>query len=116
MNERINALRGKLPDGVLNQIAMYDCHPTADLMKGVKIETWDKCGHCAIPAGMKVTVQEPTYFTLNEEWFLETSRRELRFYFPKWRFGTCEGMIYIPDWAAEEYLEERLAAWLDQRE
>ena len=37
MNERINALRGKLPDGVLNQIAMYDCHPTADLMKGVKI-------------------------------------------------------------------------------
>ena len=112
MNERINALRGKLPDGVLNQIAMYDCHPTADLMKSVKIETWGRLD--SIPPSMQLTVQEPAYFTLSEPWFLETSRRELRFFFPKWRFETCFDLIYVADWAVEEYLEERLAAWLDR--
>ena len=61
MNERINALRGKLPDGVLNQIAMYDCHPTADLMKEVKIKTWDEYG--PIASGTQVSFQEPTCFT-----------------------------------------------------
>ena len=61
MNERINALRGKLPDGVLNQIAMFDRHPTADLMKEVKIKVWDEYG--PIAAGVQVSVQAPTYFT-----------------------------------------------------
>ena len=56
MNERINALRGKLPDGVPNQIAMYDSHPTADLMRGVKIKAWDEYG--PIASGMQVIVSK----------------------------------------------------------
>ena len=112
MNDRINALRGKLPDGVLNQIAMYDSHPTADLMRGVKIKAWDEYG--PIASGMQVSVQEPAHFTHQDPWYALTDRRELRFFFPKWRFTTCENLIYIADWAAEEFLEERLAAWLDR--
>ncbi len=42
MNERIQALRGCLPNGVLGIISMYDCHPTADLMKTVAIKAWRK--------------------------------------------------------------------------
>ena len=40
MNERIKVLRDRLPNGVLNLISMFDSHPTADLMKKVKIRTW----------------------------------------------------------------------------
>ena len=112
MNERIKALRGCLPDGVLNQISMYDSHPTADLMRGVKIKAWDE--YWPIAPGMQAIVQEPAYFTHQDPWYALTDRRELRFFFPKWRFATCEHLIYIPDWAVEEYLEERLAAWLDR--
>ena len=112
MNERIEALRGRLPDSLLNQIGMYDSHPTADLMKGVKIKTWGEYG--PIASGTQVNVQAPTYFTHQDPWYTFTSREELRFFFPKWRFQTCEHLIYIPDWAVEEYLEERLAAWLDR--
>ena len=114
MNERIEALSGRLPDGVLNQIAMYDCHPTADLMKTVKIKTWDEYG--PIANGMHVSVQLPTYFTQGEWWYAHTDRTQLRFSFPKWRFQTVERLIYIPDWAVEEYLEERLASWVDSDE
>ena len=63
---------------------------------------------------MQVNVQAPTYFTHQDPWYAFTSREELRFFFRKWRFKTCERLIYIPDWAAEEFLEERLAAWLDR--
>ena len=114
MNERIEALRGNLPDCVLNQIAMYDCHPTADLMKLVKIKTWSKLG--PIAAGMSVNVQPPTYFCHSDSWYANTDRTELRFFFQRWRFETVEQLIYIPDWAVEEILEERLVAWLDQCE
>ena len=44
MNDRIKALRGCLPDGVLNNISMYDSHPTADPMKGVKMERFNREG------------------------------------------------------------------------
>ena len=114
MNERIKVLRDRLPNGVLNLISMFDSHPTADLMKEVEIKSWGEYG--PIAAGIQVTVQEPTYFTHQDPWYRFTDRKELRFFFPKWRFQTCENLIYIPDWAVEEYLEERLAAWLDQRE
>ena len=112
MNERIEALRGCLPDGALNQIRMFDSHPTADLMKGITIKTWGEYG--PIASGMQVNVQAPTYFTHQDPWYTFTSREELRFFFPKWRFQTCEHLIYIPDWAVEEYLEERLAAWFNR--
>ena len=112
MNERIKALRGRLPNGVLNQISMYDSHPTADLMRVVKIKAWDE--YWPIAPGMQAIVQEPAYFTHQDPWYALTDRRELRFFFPKWRFATCEHLIYIADWVAEEFLEERLAAWLDR--
>ena len=114
MNERINALRGKLPDGVLNQIAMFDRHPTADLMKEVKIKVLDEYG--PIAAGMEVSVQPPTYFTHSDSWYAYTDRTQLRLFFPKWRFQTVEHLIYTPDWAVEEYLEDQLAAWVDSGE
>jgi hypothetical protein len=112
MNERIKALRGRLPDCVLNQIGLFVSHPTADLMRGVKIKAWGE--YWPIAPGMQVSVQEPAYFTHQDPWYALTDRRELRFFFPKWRFATCENLIYIPDWAEEEFLEERVAAWLDR--
>ena len=112
MNERIKALRSRLPDGALNQISMYDSHPTADLMRGVKIKAWDE--YWPIAPGMQAIVQEPAYFTHQDPWYALTDCRELRFFFPKWRFATCEHLIYIADWVAEEFLEERVAAWLNR--
>ena len=112
MNERIKALVGRLPDGVLNQIVMFDSHPTADLMKEVKIKAWDEYG--PIAGGMQVSVPAPTYFTHQDPWYALSDRIELKFFFPKWRFATCENLIYIPDWAAEEFLDERVAAWFDR--
>ena len=112
MNERIKALVGRLTDGVLNQIGMFGSHPTADLMKEVKIKAWDE--YWPIASGMQAIVQEPAYFTHQDPWYALSDRRELRFFFPKWRFATCEHLIYIADWVAEEFLEERLAAWLDR--
>jgi len=112
MNERIEALRGRLPCDVLSTVYMYDCHPTADLMKKVKIDTWGEFG--PIAAGMSVSVQPPTYFSHSDSWYADTYRTELRFFFQKWRFQTVEHLIYIPDWAVEEYLEEKLTSWLDR--
>ena len=112
MNERIKALRGRLPDGALNQITMFDRHPTADLMKEVKIKAWDEYG--PIASGTQVRVQYPTYFTHQDPWYALTDRTELLFFFRKWQFTTCEILIYLPDWAVEDFLEERLEAWLDR--
>ena len=112
MNERIEALRGRLPDDVLSNVRMYDCHPTATLMKDVKIKAWGESG--PIAAGMHVNVQPPTYFNHFESRYVDKGLTERRFHFPRWRFQTVEHLIYIADWAAEEFLGERLAAWLDR--
>ena len=112
MNERIEALRGRLPDDVLSKVRMYDCHPTATLMKEVKLKAWGESG--PIAAGTQVSVQPPTYFNRSESRYVDKDLTELRFYFPRWRFQTVEHLIYIPDWAEEEYLEEKLASWLDR--
>jgi hypothetical protein len=115
MNERIQALRGRLPNGVLGIISMYDCHPTADLMKTVKIKSWHK--ESVIPAGMKLTVQKPAYWLPPFCWLLQEPFPENRwFYFRSWCYDTLPDMDYLPDWAVEQFLEERLAAWLDRGE
>ena len=36
------------------------------------------------------------------------------FYFRSWCYDALPDMDYLPDWVAEEYPEERLAAWLDR--
>ena len=118
MNERIQALRGRrrsqgcllpLPNGVLGIISMYDCHPTASLMKAVTMKRWERCGH--IPPGMEISVDEPHY--MNSDWGRICCKG---FYFYSWKYSTHPDIIYLPDWAVEEYLEERLAAWLDRGE
>jgi len=108
MNERIQALRGCLPNGVLGLISMYDCHPTADLMKAVRMLKWDKVS--LIPAGMQLYVDEPHYFIDPTYGRLQSKG----LYFPIWSYATHPDMIYLADWAVEEYLEERLAVWLDR--
>jgi hypothetical protein len=57
MNERIQALRGRLPKDLLGIISMYDCHPTADLLKAVEITRWGR--EHPIPAGMDITTEAP---------------------------------------------------------
>ena len=88
MNERIKALRGRLPNGVLGIISKYDCHPTADLMKTVKMKSWEQ--QSVIPAGMSLTVQEPAYFLPPYDWL--DRRTELSFYFRRWCYDTLPEM------------------------
>ena len=111
MNERIQALRGRrrsqgcllpLPNGVLQLISMYDCHPTASLMKAVTMKRSERCGH--IPPSMEISVDEPHY--MRTVWGHICCKG---FYFYSWKYSTHPDMIYLPDWAVEEYLEERLA-------
>ena len=109
MNERIKALRGRLPNGVLGIISKYDCHPTADLMKTVKMKSWEQ--HSVIPAGMSLTVQEPAYFLPPYDWL--DRRTELSFYFRRWCYDTLPEMGYLQDWVVEEFLEARVAACFD---
>ena len=84
MNERIKALRGSLPRGVLGLISAYDCHPTADLMRTVKMKRWEQ--HSIIPAGMSLTVEEPAYFLPPYYWL--DRRTEWSLYFRRWCFDT----------------------------
>ena len=109
MNERINALRGSLPRGVLGLISAYDCHPTADLTKTVKMKRWEQ--QSIIPAGMSLRVEEPAYFIPPYDWL--DGYRELSLYFRRWCFDTLPEMDYLQDWVKEEFLEARVAAWLD---
>jgi hypothetical protein len=109
MNERINALKGSLPRGVLGLISAYDCHPTADLMRTVKMKRWD--AEPDIPDGMWLTVEEPAYFLPPYDWL--DRRTEMAFYFRRWCFDTLPEMDYLEDWVAEEFLEARVATWLD---
>ena len=114
MNERIEALRGRLPYDVLSKVRMYDCHPTADLMKGVKMVRFNR--ERFVPPSLKCTVQAPAYFKYKDLWWYPPCMHltDRTFYFMRWQYETCEDMIYIADWVAEEFLEERVAAWLDR--
>ena len=99
MNERINALRGKLPDGVLNQISMYDCHPTADLMKVVRMERRDK-GRVT-QAGVRLSVPKPHYIRRLTNWGKCWRLLDAWFYYP----NDC--WWSLPEWVQEEYMEAR---------
>jgi len=104
MNERIQALRGRLPNGMLRLISMYDSHPTADLMKAVKIVRWGRQG--LIPSGMVVGVEAPHYLIIR----IWGRMCERIWYFSGWKYNP----LGLPDWAFDEYIDEQLAAWMDR--
>ncbi len=110
MNERVQALSGQLPDGVLGLISKYDCHPTADLMKTVQIKRWEQ--QSVLPAGMSLRVEEPAYFIPPYDWL--DGYTEMSLYFRRWCFDTLPEMDYLQDWVKEEFLEARVVDWLDR--
>ena len=89
MNERIQALRGRLPNGVLSVISKYDCHPTADLMKAVSITRWGRRG------GVDISVAAPHYMITHDSGRIRSRG-----------FLKVKHSSRLANWVVEEYVEE----------
>ena len=129
MSERLDALRSKLPEGVLSIIRSYDSHPTADLIREIEFERFP--GHAYAAASMSLTncriwaplardmslrhssngtlysckngVWRPVHVLNDRVWTMS---------FPRWQFETLEDLDYLPSWVKEEYrLEARSKPW-----
>ena len=122
MSERLNALRGKLPPGVLSIIRSYDSHPAADLISAIEFESmclrncevWPplaremkrRLRHNAMLMSRTQGVWLPVLCYDAKTWTMS---------FPRWQFENLEDLVYLPRWVHEEYLlEARSKASSDQ--
>ena len=132
MSERLNALRGKLPPGVLRIIRSYDSHPAADLISAIEFERYP--GHvyaassmclknCQVWAPlareMKRRLRHNATLTSRTQgvWLpiLCYDAKIWTMSFPRWKFENLEDLVYLPRWVHEEYLlEARSKASSDQ--
>lgn len=121
MAHRLEALRSKLPEGVLGLIREYDSHPAADLIRAIKFEHFP--GHVYHSSSLRLTncrvwaplarelkgrlkhnctlvsqtrgVWMPIFCYDARTWILT---------FERWRFETLEDLDYLPTWVKDEYL------------
>jgi hypothetical protein len=119
MSERLEALRSKLPEGVLSIIRSYDSHPTADLIREIEFERFP--GHtlyasmslknCRVWAPLAREMKRrhmhnsTLYSRKNGVWLpvLVLDARVWTMSFPRWKFETLEDLDYLPAWVKEEY-------------
>ena len=118
MTDRLDALRSKLPDGVLSIIRSYDSHPLSDLIREIEFEPLP--GHVYAASGLRLKnclVWRPLANELRRRlrhnrslashggtWlpiFFDTQTWILSF--PRWQFETLEDLDYLPLWVKEEY-------------
>ena len=120
MSQRLEALKSKLPPGVLSIIRSYDSHPLSDLIREIEFESFP--GHVYSSSSLRLTSCE-IWAPLARE-----MRRRLRhnctlmsrtqgvwmpilcydektwiLSFPRWQFETLEDLDYLPLWVKEEY-------------
>ena len=120
MSERLDALRSKLPEGVLSIIRMYDAHPTADLIREIEFErvpgqVYSASGmilkNCRVwpPLAREMSRRHlhnrTLYSRQNGIWMpvLVLDARVWTMSFPRWKFETLEDLDYLPLWVKEEY-------------
>lgn len=120
MNERLEVFSSRLPQDLLAAIAKYDSHPTADLIRSLKIRDIPEA--CFHPSFKHVVASHPTHFCPIVR---ERKRREVQnqnrhrtgnpflpifgdphswlLTFDPWRFQTLPELDYLPDWVREEF-------------
>jgi hypothetical protein len=132
MSERLSALRGKLPPGVLRIIRSYDSHPAADLISSIEFERYP--GHVYSASSMclkNCNVWAPlaremkrrlrhnaTLMSRTQGVWLPILCYDAKIWtmsFPRWKFETLDDIDYLPLWVKEEYrLQVRSNASSDQ--
>ena len=124
MSQRLDALKSKLPKGVLSVVRSYDSHPVSDLIREIKFEYYD--GYTSPDSGLllknyklltrlacELSEQLIPYrrheTDLRLSWARTyTSETKTRIMcFPKWRFETLEENDYLPLWVKEEYIVQK---------
>ena len=116
MSDRLEALRGKLPEGVLSLIRSYDSHLLSDLIRDIEFQFFP--GHlyaasslqlksCDVwpPLAREMKRRIDHNFMLNRVW-LPTLCYDAKVWtmsFPRWQFETLEDLEYLPLWVKEEY-------------
>ena len=121
MSQRLDALRSKLPGGVIFIIRRFDSHPVADMIRAIEFERYP--GHLYAAASLRLTkcdlwaplaremnrrvrhnstlmsqtkgVWQPVLCYDAKIWLLS---------FPRWKFETLEDLEYLPLWVKEEYM------------
>ena len=123
MSQRLDALRSKLPEGVLSIVRSYDSHPTADLIREIEFERFP--GHAYAAASMSLQncrIWPPLaremsrrhlhngtlYSRKNGVWLpiFCYDAKNWTLSFPRWQFETLEDLDYLPLWVKEGYLLE----------
>jgi hypothetical protein len=120
MSERLDALRSKLPNGVLSIIRSYDSHPLSDLIRQIEFERYPGHVYAASSLCLKnCDVWPPLARALRRclrhnatlmsrtqgVWMpiLCYDATTWTMSFPRWQFETLEDLEYLPLWVKEEY-------------
>lgn len=123
MSQRLDALKSKLPEGVLSIIRSYDSHPTADLIREIEFERFPGHAYAAASLSLKnCKIWAPLaremsrrhmhngtlYSRRSGVWLpvLVLDARVWTMSFPRWQFETLEDLDYLPAWVKEEYRRE----------
>jgi hypothetical protein len=120
MSQRLDALKSKLPHGVLSIIREYDSHPVADIVRQVKFEHLP--GHTYAASGLRLkncNVWEPiarelkrrikhnrSLWSLTQGVWMPVYCYDVQTWilsFPRWKFETLEDLEYLPQWVKSEY-------------
>ena len=129
MSQRLDALRSKLPEGVLSIVRSYDSHPTADLIREIEFERFP--GHAFAAASMSLKncrlwpplaremsrrhmCNGTLYSRKNGVWLpvMVLDAKVWTMSFPRWQFETLDDLDYLPAWVREEYkLKVRSKPW-----
>jgi len=132
MTQRLEALRSKLPQGVLRIIRDFDSHPLADLISHLEFERHPGNVYSAASLCIKnCEVWAPlarelkrrlkhncTLMSRTQGVWMPILCYDAKIWtlsFPRWQFENLEDLGYLPRWVHEEYLlEARSKASSDQ--
>ncbi len=120
MSQRLDALKSKLPEGVLSIIRSYDSHPTADLIREIEFERFPGHAYAAASLSLKnCRIWAPLaremsrrhmhngtlYSRRSGVWLpvLVLDARVWTMSFPRWKFETLEDLDYLPAWVKYDY-------------